>query len=497
MPRDGSGQYTYPPGTPGIPDTTIESAKYNGYIADIQQDLNLPRPIVAGGTGANSADGALVNVSGEKAAQLVTSYDTQVWFPGSFRSAAAAAGAPNGTSSFVGTAYINEALVNPPTNQNVVLEARDQNDTGYVPGRTYVREKKAGVWSAWTGGIYAAPFDALAYNGMQVNGGMEVSQEFGTSGVAVPMIASGSNNDKIIFDGWHLIVAGGGAGANLLGSSQGATDAGGYIFPARMQIHANTRGFIVGSTTDYCLVRELIEGFRVSRLQFGYSQALPVTISFHVNVARAGTMGLSLRNAGATRNITKTVSLNAGWNYKSVTFPGDTSGTWLTNNGIGLYVDFCLAAGSAELVPVDVWSSAIGFGPASGQANFLSGLNDVVLLTGVTVLPGTQAPTAAQSPLIMRPYDQELVTCQRYWRGDINFSIEFQATAASQNGSCTVTFNMRSAPTFTTSQIVPAVNVSAPAAVYSPVPSSIALLCTSGAAGRAYYYGNIRLDARL
>jgi hypothetical protein len=47
--------YTYPPGTPGIPDTTIESAKYNGYIADVQQDLNLPRPIVAGGTGANSA----------------------------------------------------------------------------------------------------------------------------------------------------------------------------------------------------------------------------------------------------------------------------------------------------------------------------------------------------------------------------------------------------------------------------------------------------------
>ena len=45
-------------------------------------------------------------------------------------------------------------------------------------------------------------------------------------------------------------------------------------------------------------------------------------------------------------------------------------------------------------------------------------------ITGVTVLPGTQAPTAAQSPNIMRPYDQELVTCQRYW-------CRFDAAAAS------------------------------------------------------------------
>ena len=54
MPRDGSGVYSQP-----YPDvvsgTTIESAKYNGNVNDVEQDLNTPRPIVAGGTGATNA----------------------------------------------------------------------------------------------------------------------------------------------------------------------------------------------------------------------------------------------------------------------------------------------------------------------------------------------------------------------------------------------------------------------------------------------------------
>src|SRR6185436_8326048 len=107
MPRNpGTGVYSKP--SPDvITGTTIESTVYNTFVGDVETDLNLPRPVSSGGTGATSPDGALVNVSGEKAAQLVTSYDTHLWMPGSFRSAAAAAGAPNATSSFVGTAYIN------------------------------------------------------------------------------------------------------------------------------------------------------------------------------------------------------------------------------------------------------------------------------------------------------------------------------------------------------------------------------------------------------
>lgn len=58
MPRDGSNIYGAPAGTTATPSTTIESAKYNALVADLVADLNLARPIVAGGTGASTASSA-------------------------------------------------------------------------------------------------------------------------------------------------------------------------------------------------------------------------------------------------------------------------------------------------------------------------------------------------------------------------------------------------------------------------------------------------------
>ena len=50
--------YSRPAGIDAIPNQTIESVDYNINVADVEADLNLPRPIVAGGTGASTASGA-------------------------------------------------------------------------------------------------------------------------------------------------------------------------------------------------------------------------------------------------------------------------------------------------------------------------------------------------------------------------------------------------------------------------------------------------------
>lgn len=62
MPLGGDGNYSLPPGTYGVPNTPIESNRYNLFLDDLVAVLNTPRPISKGGTGATSAAGALVNL---------------------------------------------------------------------------------------------------------------------------------------------------------------------------------------------------------------------------------------------------------------------------------------------------------------------------------------------------------------------------------------------------------------------------------------------------
>ena len=64
MPRDGGGVMAWPAGTTAVTATTIESGKYNTFLADLLADLNAARPITAGGTGATSAAAALAALGG-------------------------------------------------------------------------------------------------------------------------------------------------------------------------------------------------------------------------------------------------------------------------------------------------------------------------------------------------------------------------------------------------------------------------------------------------
>jgi len=141
MPRDGSGVYSHP--FPNVVEgTTIESAVFNGNTSDVEQDLNTPRPIVAGGTGASDAHQALINLHGEESNQLVTNYDSFPFVAGSFYSAPGATGAPEAASSYAGICYTYST-----DGSSMTLEARAF--TGAVVGPLYVRQKKGGTWGAW------------------------------------------------------------------------------------------------------------------------------------------------------------------------------------------------------------------------------------------------------------------------------------------------------------------------------------------------------------
>jgi hypothetical protein len=84
-------------------------------------------------------------------------------------------------------------------------------------------------------------------------------------------------------------------------------------------------------------VQHRIEGFNVSDLGWGTANAQTVTLSFWVRSSLTGTFGGSVTNSAFNRSypFAYTISSANTFEYKTVTIVGDTTGTWLTDNGVG------------------------------------------------------------------------------------------------------------------------------------------------------------------
>ena len=274
--------------------------------------------------------------------------------------------------------------------------------------------------------VYAAPFDAFGAQGIQINGSMDVSQESATN---ILTLASGATTFSV--DQFNSIYVHG-ANTAVFTSQQIAPPGSpsfGACFPNCLQLKATT-ALSSPAAGDLATIILPIEGYRVSRLGFGNANAQSVTVGFWVYATIAGTGTLSIRNRAASNRsypVNFTVSNPTTWQYITVTIPGDTTGTWLVTTGVGAYVSFAFAAGSTFQGTNATWAAG-NFTGTSATTNFFASSNNVVCLTGVVIVPGSEAPSAARSPFIMRPYDKELILCQRYFRKSFP-----QATACAQN----------------------------------------------------------------
>jgi hypothetical protein len=164
------------------------------------------------------------------------------------------------------------------------------------------------------------------------------------------------------------------------------------------------------ATNQIARVQQPIEGYNISDFGWGTANAKTVTFSFWVKSSLTGTFGGSFVNSGNTRSYPFTYTVNAAntWEQKSITIAGDTSGTWLTTNGIGVQVIFSLAAGTSFLGTAGAWAGA-DYRGATGQSNFMGTLSATWQVTGCQLEVGTQATSFEY-----RQYQQELALCQRY-----------------------------------------------------------------------------------
>jgi hypothetical protein len=301
--------------------------------------------------------------------------------------------------------------------------------------------------------IYAAPFDAMAYSGMQVNGNCDVRQSQATdSSISIP----NGYTPAYGLDSWRAQHNSTSGVAYLIAWSNAPVGLGGGV------AYQATTAFGATAAGDLAIITTYIEGSRFRRCMFGTANAVPVTIGFWVysGAGIAGTATFSLINSVGTRSYTSNFTINTPgvWEYKAITVPACTDGVWDVTNGAGAAISFCFCAGTLYGSGANnAWNTTSCYGTPQ-TTRFFQANNSLMAIAGLIVLPGIEAPSAARLPSIMRPYDQELVACQRYlwrWNGAQyqRLSIGYNDQATTCQAIIAVPLPMRAPPTVTSSNL--------------------------------------------
>ena len=166
-------------------------------------------------------------------------------------------------------------------------------------------------------------------------------------------------------------------------------------------------------STDTFGVRQRIEGLNTTDFAWGTANAETVTLSFWVRSSLTGTFGGALQNSASNRSYPFSYTINSAntWEKETITIAGDTSGTWLTTNGIGIEVYFGLGVGSTYSGTAGSWAGA-NYSSATGATSVVGTSGATFYITGVQLEKGSTATS-----FDYRPYGTELVLCLRYyWR---------------------------------------------------------------------------------
>jgi hypothetical protein len=197
-------------------------------------------------------------------------------------------------------------------------------------------------------------------------------------------------------------------------------------------------------------INQRIEGFNTADFSWGTANASTVTLSFWVKSSLTGSFGGSLQNAAANRAypFSYTISAANTWEQKSITIAGDTTGTWLTNNGLGVLVNWSLGMGSTFSGTAGAWAAAdlLSF---TGAVNVLGTLNATFQITGCQLERGTQATSFEY-----RQYQQELALCQRYGIAVNGAYTGFANGTTIVDTTVNFPVQMRVAPTATTGTVL-------------------------------------------
>jgi hypothetical protein len=348
--------------------------------------------------------------------------------------------------------------------------------------------------------VPASPIDTLALGGIQVNGAMDIDEV--NNGAAI-------TTDGYICDGYKISHTG-----TMAYSAQALVADAPPGLASSIKVSITTAEASLGAS-DFLFIEHPIEGYRSQKLGWGAASAQPISFGFWTKHHRTGAWGGTVHSAtwGRSYPFTYTQNVADAWEYKTVTIIGDDDPAdgWSTTAARGIVVVFAIASGTTFLGTANTWANSTLVGP-TGMVNGVGATSDVFRIAGLAVVPGIYLPSAPQSPLILRPRDQELLLCQRYWwrwQGPAftRLSVGYADTATSAQFALSVAAPMRvTAPTLAMTNMT--VNgVAITAASLSSMRNNIASISatTSGATANTSVQiyaasgqtGVVSLDARL
>ena len=233
-----------------------------------------------------------------------------------------------------------------------------------------------------------------------INGAMGIDQR--NAGASV----TPTNDGAYTLDRWQVSLS----AASKFSVQQSSTAPAGFINSALI---TSLSAYSVPSG-GYFMFNQLIEGLNAADLAWGTASASTVTLSFWVRSSLTGTFGGAIQNNAQNRAypFSYTISSANTFEYKTVTIPGDTTGTWLTTNGVGMVVRFGLGVGSTFSTTAGAWAAGQYFAP-TGATSVVGTNGATFYITGVQLEKGSTATS-----FDYRPYGTEEQLCQRYyWKG--------------------------------------------------------------------------------
>jgi hypothetical protein len=316
---------------------------------------------------------------------------------------------PNGSGTVAGFQATNNS--NPTNASKIVMATNGSTDTQIISGvngsGTYL------PLSFYTNNTLAGQFDTsgnLSVTGSVnmgssflrnriINGDMRIDQR--NAGASVTPI-----NAQYTLDRWYF-------GLTQTSKLTTQQNAGSVTPPAGYTNYLGITSSSAYSVTssDYFYVGQNIEGYNVADLAWGTANAKTITFSFWVRSSLTGTFGGAIDNSAFNRGypFSYTISSANTWEQKTITIAGDTTGTWLTTNGNGMFVIFGLGAGSTNVGTAGAWAAS-GYISATGATSVVGTSSATFYITGVQLEVGSTA-----TPFERRLYNQELANCQRYF----------------------------------------------------------------------------------